>query len=296
MTTTLIIGCGYVGEKVALQLMQLESNHNVYATVGSSSKAATLTIQGIKTQAINFDAEDITALTIPREPYRLLYLVPPSREGEKDTRLQRVLNILQTRPPVHFVYMGTSGVYGDCQGDWVNESRIPNPTSEPSKRRLHAEKIVDRWSATQQCSRTLLRVSAIYGPERLPIKRIREGRPAVNADESAWSNRVHIEDLTTICIKALAREGLNEIFNVSDGHPTTSEEFISTIARALGMPLPSSISLKQALCEATPAQRIYLTESRRLDNRLLLQKLDLRLRFPTIDSAIESFSTAKGTH
>lgn len=287
MATTLIIGCGYVGEKVAIKLKKQDPDHILLATTGSSERAAHLTSQGITTLAINLDKDGLSELMLPRAPYRLLYLVPPPAYGQEDTRLQRVLKELQTKPPVHLVYLGTSGIYGNCQGAWVDESSSPNPTSLPSKRRFHAEHILGSWCPHQGCSLTLLRVSAIYGPERLPIKRILEGRPVVNPDEAVLSNRVHIDDLTTVCIKTLDRQGTNEIFNVSDGHPTTSFEYFKTVAHALGMPSPPTISLNEALFKASSTERIYLTESRRLNNRKLIEKLDLNFRFPTIQSAME---------
>ena len=187
--------------------------------------------------------------------------------------------------------MSSSGVYGDCHGSWVDERRKPNPSSDRAKRRLIAEQTLDWWSIVHKCSLTLLRVAGIYGPDRLPIERILKGRPIVNPDEAPWNNRIHIDDLTTICIAALNRMGHHEILNVSDGYPSTSGEFISAVATALGMPLPQKISLAEALREASHAERIYLTESRRLDNRQLLEKLDIRLRYPTYMSAMEYLRT-----
>lgn len=283
VTTTLIIGCGYLGHHVA-QRLHRQAGHAVFASTRRPERAAALSALGIPSTSIDLDDVSPPAIPLPNTPYRLLYLVAPPPNGEFDTRLSRVLSLLAKKPPAHIVYVGTSGVYGDCGGRWVDETAIPQPNNARARRRLHAEQQLRQWCMRHHCSRTLLRVSGIYGPDRLPIERIRQARPVVAPLEAPWSNRIHIEDLSTICIASLNRIGHDELFNVSDGNPSSSSEFILAVADAQGLPRPPTTTLSAALSIASPAERVYLSESRRLDNRLLIEKLGIELRYPTFSS------------
>ncbi|OBS09583.1 SDR family oxidoreductase [Acidihalobacter prosperus] len=281
MTTTLIIGCGYVGTRVA-QRLRAQPGHTVVATTQRPERAERLRDLGVEAVALDLDGDDIAGLPLPEPPYRLLYLVAPPPQGEVDTRLQRVLRHLADHAPTHTVYVGTTGIYGNQDGRWVDEQTAPKPASARAYRRLDAESRFTAWCAASGSSLTRLRVAGIYGPDRLPLDRIRQGQPIVIPAQAPWSNRIQVEDLATVCLAALSRTGQNELFNVTDGNPSSTSAYVLAVADACGLAPPPCIPLAQAIRHASPAGLSYLTESRRIDIRRLRDALGFTPQYPDV--------------
>ena len=87
----------------------------------------------------------------------------------------------------------------------------------------------------------------------------------VREEEAPWSNRIHIDDLVQICIAAMRKGGDGEVYNVSDGHPSTMTDYFNRVADALGLPRPAQISRQQAQRSLSREMLSYLAESKRLD-------------------------------
>lgn len=278
MTTTLIVGCGYVGQRIAQILIQ--SGHSISAITKQPSNAALLATYGITASVFDLDSSPVSHFPIPDKPYRLIYTVPPPKTGHTDIRVLRLQQILQDNPPIHTVYLSTSGVYGDCHGQWVNEDTSPNPGTLRAIRRLDAERSFEDWCEKLDCSRTLLRIAGIYGSDRLPINKIKQGMPVVIEKEASWSNRIHIDDLTTICVSALGQIGHNQLFNVADDTPTSTTTFIYAVADAYNLTRPPAITLSTALKNATTRKYAYLFESRRINNKRVKSSLNISLKYP----------------
>ncbi|MFZ0486547.1 MAG: NAD-dependent epimerase/dehydratase family protein, partial [Arenicellales bacterium] len=164
---------------------------------------------------------------------RLYYFAPPPASGIVDTRMRNLTEALRA-PPAKTVLVSTTGVYGDCGGDWVGESRPPNPESDRARRRLGAEQLLEGYAKRHEMPLAILRVAGIYGPDRLPEKRLREQAPMPAADDCGYTNRIHIEDLVEICVEVMARPAVTGLFNVSDGSPGTLRQYFDLAADALG--------------------------------------------------------------
>lgn len=285
MTTTLIVGCGYLGKRVAETL--LKSGQSVRIISRHRMSKSSLDTSGISPYVIDLDASDSHSPNLPSR-YRLLYTVPPPDSGEIDPRVLRLHSLLDRNPPSHAVYISTTGVYGHHQGQWVNEDSLLRSSSPRSLRRLHAEQSFRDWCTKHRCSLTILRVAGIYGPGRMPIKRIESKVPVVDEQEASWSNRIHIEDLTRICTAALDKTGTIQLLNVSDDRPTSTTSFINAVADAYHLKRPSTVSLSTALENATPRQYSYLTESRRIDNKRVKKSLNISLLYPDFFSYFEA--------
>lgn len=278
-----IIGCGFVGKLLARQL--LHKNMSVASYVSSDSSLAECQSKNIPCQQINLDKSqsdlDLTG-------QRVIYLVPPPHSGRADTRMRHFLEAIQNHVPEKFVLISTTGVYGDCDGAWIDETRPLNPTADRAHRRADAEQQVQNFCQQHAIPLVILRVAGIYGPGKIPVERIKRGEPVVNQQDSPFTNRIHVADLVTVCERALMNMTIQGVYNVTDGHPGTMYEYFTGIASMLNLPAPPAISLEQAKQQLSEGMLSYMAESRRIDNAKLLKDFGIALQFPDLERGLES--------
>lgn len=275
----LIVGCGDLGQVLAARARA--AGCPVDCLVGSAASAGELQRQGYTAAACDLDRE-APDLSPERVADGIFYLAPPPPEGTQDPRLARFLAALPPAARPRIVYIGTTGVYGDCGGDWVDETRPLNPQVDRARRRADAERQLQAWRSTGGGELVILRVAGIYGPGRLPVERLRRGVPMVGEDEAPWTNRVHIEDLASVCEAAMARGGDGEAYNVSDGNPGNMRDYFDRVADLFGLPRAPLVRLAEAEGTLSAGLLSYLGESRRLDNRKMLRELGVELRYPDL--------------
>jgi nucleoside-diphosphate-sugar epimerase len=278
-----IIGCGVVGKLLARRLMQ---NHvPVAACVSSENSQQACAALNIDCSIINLD-RSLTDLDLTGQ--RIIYLVPPPRNGREDARMHRFLHAIAQHPPEKFVLISTTGVYGDCDGAWIDESTPVQPKADRAYRRADAEQQVQQFCQRHTIPWVILRVAGIYGPGKIPLKRIQSGEPIVNQQDSPFTNRIHVADLVTVCEKALMSMSIQGVYNVTDGHPGTMYEYFTGVARALSLPPPPAISLAQARQQLSAGMLSYMDESRRIRNQKLLRDFALELQYPDLESGLKS--------
>ena len=286
----IIIGCGYVGRLVTDAL--LARSEAVTGIVRGEDSARTLAALGAEAMRLDLARDDLDALRCSGE--RVFHFAPPPGQGTGDAGMVRLLeSFSRNGHPRRLVYMSTTGVYGDCQGSWVDEARPANPRADRSLRRWDAEQQLRRWSRDSGAELVILRVAGIYACDRLPIERIRSAQPVVSSDEAPWSNRIHADDLVQVCLAAMQRAPNGALYNVCDGSPSTMTDYFCRIADAAGLPRPPQIPLSHAPGRVSAGMLSYLSESRRLSNRRMLDELKVRLRFPTLaDGLADCFPRA----
>jgi nucleoside-diphosphate-sugar epimerase len=280
MKPVFIVGCGDIGQRVAAICRQ--AGASVFGLARSEKSAARLAVNGI--QVIRGDLSAHTSLQdLPTAGADVYYLAPPPGEGETDPYLGHFLAAISPAAlPARLVLISTTAVYGDCGGQWINETQAVNPQTARGRRRLDAERQLQAWSARTGVPVVILRVGGIYGPQRLPLARLRQGLPILHEAESPYTNRIHEDDLAQICVAAAARGVAGAVYNVSDGHPGTMSQYFKAVARACGLPSPPEVSLAEAQQVMSAGMLSYLQESRRLDNRKLLAELKVSLRYPSL--------------
>lgn len=284
MPAVLIIGCGDVGRRVAAG--ERAAGETVTALVRSAYSAARLDALGLHVTRGDLDNPQ-TLTGLPTRDARVYYFAPPPSSGTTDPRLRNFLaTIAPSVLPARIVLISTSGVYGNCHGEWVAEERPPRPDTDRARRRLDAEQQLRAWGEAHAVPVVMLRVPGIYGPGRLPEKRLRGGESVLCEEESPWSNRVHIDDLTRACLAAGERGRPGAVYNISDGHPTTMTDYFNHVADALGMERPPQITLAQARTELSEGMRSYLAESKRLDNRRMREELGVEPRYPDLEQGL----------
>jgi nucleoside-diphosphate-sugar epimerase len=106
--------------------------------------------------------------------------------------------------------------------------------------------------------------------------------------ESPPTNRIHADDLATVCLAAAAKGVDGEVFNVSDGQPGTMTQYFNAAADLLGLPRPPQVSMAEAQRVMTPLMLSYLTETRRMDNRRMLERLGVTLCYPDLESGLKN--------
>jgi len=224
----------------------------------------------------------------------VLLSVPPPRTGGSDTRTANLLAALERKRilPTRFAYISTSGVYGDCGGALVDESRAVNPQSERAKRRVDAEEQLALWCMRHGVALIVLRAPGIYAADRLPLERLRAETPVLRTQDDVHTNHIHAEDLAAICARALDEDAPAGTYNASDDTQLMMGEWFDLVADRNGLPRPPRVPRSEAAQRIPPALLSFMGESRRLDNRRLKGVLGVRLRYPTVFEGLAHEHTA----
>lgn len=289
MTDVLIIGCGDIGVRVA----RLVKSRGGRVTALSRSMERAMHLEEAERIAVvpgNLDDPEaehkLAGITAGK---LIFYFAPPPGGGPWDTRMRNFCAAVGLeQAPAKVVYISTSGVYGDCGGAWVTEETPVNAQTSRAKRRLDAETVLREWGKHLGVAVVILRVTGIYGPGRLPLARLQQGHPVLTEAESPPTNRIHADDLAAVCVAAAEKAGDGEIFNVSDGQPGTMTQYFNVASDLLGLPRPPQVSMAEARQVMTPMMLSYLTETRRMDNRRMLERLGVTLQYPDLESGLKN--------
>jgi nucleoside-diphosphate-sugar epimerase len=291
MQKLFVAGCGDIGLRTAA----LAKSHGIEVTglVRSSERAERVAEAGISVITGNLDdASPLKGLNLSGS--MALYCVPPPGGGISDPRAVIFCQALDRgNEPEKLVYLSTSGVYGDCGEALVTEETPPTPQSARAKRRLAAEQTFLNWGAERGVTIVILRVTGIYGPGRIPMDKILGKHPLLNEQESCLTNRIHADDLAEVCLAALLKGEHGDVYNVSDGEASTMTSYFNAIADMLGVSRAPQVSLAEARSVMTPLMYSYMTESRRVDNRKMLERLGIKLRYPTLQKGLEAIFPEK---
>ena len=283
MHSVSIIGCGYTGLRLAQRCLNLR--HVVRGFAMRPESLRHIAAVGAEAKSLNLDVQPAL---IDFADHLVYYAVPPAPIGDRDLRLERLLDHIDGKPR-RFIYFSTTGVYGDRGGAMVNEDSPAAPESQRALRRLAAENMVREWADSHAVSWCILRVPGIYGPGRLPLERLRRQDPAIDPRESTPSNRVHVEDLVTACVAAGdSPRADGRIYNVTDGSDDSATAYLQRVARIGSLPAPPFISRAEAEKTFSPTSWSFVRESRRVDNRRMLDELCVTLAFQDLDSGIRA--------
>jgi nucleoside-diphosphate-sugar epimerase len=280
----LIIGCGDIARRALPELLR---RYRVTALVRSPDPV----LDAAKVQQITGDLDDAASLApLAGRAERIAHLAPPAGSGALDTRTRSLLAALAPRGrgmlPRRFVYISTSGVYGDCAGEWIDETRPPNPQTGRALRRLDAERQISAWGDRNSVKIVILRVPGIYASDRLPLERLSRGTPALRPDEDVYTNHIHADDLAGILVAALESAGARGVYNASDDGPMKMGDFFDLVADRAGLARPPRVSREEA-ASLLPAEMVsFMSESRRLSNRRMKTGLGVRLRYSTVQDGV----------
>ena len=245
-------------------------------------------------RAGGFDLDRPASLSLALA-HALLHCAPPPDQGAADTRTANLLAALEKGRilPARIVYVSTSGVYGDCAGARVDESRAPAPQSERARRRLHAEGQLAEWAGRRAIALVVLRVPGIYAADRLPLERLRARTPVLRSEDDVYTSHIHADDLAAIVCRALDDDAPEGVYNAADDTEMKMGDWFDLIADLHGLPRPPRISRQLAGEKIPPALYSFMQESRRLDNTRLKSLLGVRLRYPTVREGLRNEHPAR---
>jgi nucleoside-diphosphate-sugar epimerase len=286
----LIIGCGDVGLRVA---RALPPRVRVLALTSTPERAPQLRARGIVPLQGDLDAPR-TLARLAGIAHRVLHLAPPASEPERewwrDFRTQALLRALRLRSlPAALVYASTTGVYGDCEGAWVSESRPVQPRTPRAQRRADAEQQLRVFGRATGTRASVLRVPGIYATDRpsgTPRERLLKGTPVLQAQDDVYTNHIHADDLAAALLAALWRGAPQRAYNASDDSELKMGDYFDLAADLYGLQRPPRVARSTAQEHLPLVLLSFMSESRRLENRRMKKELRVRLRYPTVATGL----------
>jgi nucleoside-diphosphate-sugar epimerase len=281
----LIIGCGDVGMRLLPLLTPVFRVFALarYAEPGEPGDREAIRAMGaIPLQA---DLDDIATLRRWRGLAKfIVHLAPPASVGEFDQRTRNLVAILPHR--ARLVYVSTSGVYGDCAGAWVSETRRVAPRNPRAQRRVDAEQVLRAWARRSQAHLTILRVPGIYADNRLPIERLHKQTPALVKADDVWTNHIHADDLARIIVQALWYGKPNRVVHAVDDSQIKMADYFDVVADHFALPRPPRLGRADLQQAVSPMLWSFMSESRRLRNERMKRELRVRLRYLDVQSCL----------
>ena len=276
----LIVGCGDVGMRL---LPLVRRRFRVFAVTSNPARCAELRAAGAVPLIADLDQPHSLRRLAGLAQY-VVHLAPPQQEGQLDRRTRSLSAILPDGARV--VYVSTTGVYGDCAGALIDETRSVAPHNARARRRVDAETVLRAWARRAGASLAILRVPGIYARDRLPLRRLEQGTPALLAEDDVYTNHIHADDLARIVALALFRSLPGRIYHAVDDTHMKMADYFDTVADAFDMPRPPRVARAQLACAVSPMLLSFMSESRRMSNQRIKCELGVRLRFPQLGAAV----------
>jgi nucleoside-diphosphate-sugar epimerase len=283
----LIIGLGDIARRA---LPALRARYEIHALV--RDHAGTLAESDLHVVHGDLDQPESLA-ALAGIAHAVLHVAPPNDVGDRDERTRHLIAALSCASmlPRKVVYISTSGVYGDCGGARVDESRPLNPHTDRARRRVDAEQVLTDWCARHGIAIVRLRVPGIYAADRLPLERLRRGTPVLRAEDDVYTNHIHADDLASICATALEPQIPSDVYNIADDTEMKMGEYFDLVADRFGLPRPPRVSRAEARRVIPAALLSFMSESRRLVNERMKRQLGAVLRYPTVHDGVPTAAT-----
>ena len=286
----LIVGCGDVGLRVA---RLLPASVKVMALTSTSTRVPEFRAQNITPLLGNLD-KPASLKRLAGLATRVVHLAPPPNDdphARSDPRTRSLLQALRLRTvPLGIVYGSTSGVYGDCQGLLVDETRPVKPDTSRAHRRVDAEAQLRWFGRSAGVPTHVLRIPGIYAPDReggTPRGRLLKGTPVLAAADDVYTNHIHADDLARACLAAMHLGKPQRITNTSDDTDLKMGDYFDLAADLYGLPRPPRLARQEAAAQLPAMQLSFMSESRRLDNQRMKTELRLKLRYPTVSAGLK---------
>ncbi|AMP16541.1 sugar nucleotide-binding protein [Collimonas pratensis] len=285
----LILGCGDVGLRL---LPLLQHRFRVFAVTSQPERCAELRAAGAIPLVADLD-QPSTLGRLARLAQFVVHLAPPQSAGGKDRRTRNLAAILPERATL--VYISTTGVYGDCGGALIDETRALAPHNGRAMRRVDAEQVLRAWARRRSGRLAILRVPGIYAANRLPLERLLKATPALNAEDDVYTNHIHADDLARIIAAALFKAAPLRIYHASDDSQLKMAEYFDLVAAAFSLPPPPRLPRAELAQVVSPMLLSFMSESRRLQNQRVKLELGVRLRFSDVAAALPALAADRKT-
>jgi len=281
----LVIGCGYLGRRVARRW--LEMGDTVFAVTRDPARADEFEQDGILPFVA--DIHDVSSLAGLPEVDTVLYAVGFDRTAGqiiRDVFVEGLKNVLSQLPAPRgrFIYISSTGTYGQDDGQWVDEESPCHPVREGGKACLDAENLLLQEDPGFDSCR--LRLAGIYGPGRIPRREDLQAGKVIPASPTAWLNLIHVDDAARVVIAAADADSLPGLLLVSDGSPLSRGDYFKELCRQLDAP---AANFGDPETDSPSAQRAL--GNKRVSNQAVLQTLGLQLDYPDFSSGLSAILT-----
>ncbi|MFZ4539402.1 NAD-dependent epimerase/dehydratase family protein [Propionivibrio sp.] len=290
MQKLLIVGCGDVARRT---LPRLLGHYRLFALLRDPAQFAFWRANGACPILADLDRA-ASLKRIGGLADIVLHFAPPPDRGSADTRTRNLLAALSQGKslPQRLIYISTSGVYGDCAGAHIDETRPLRPATARARRRVDAERQLRRFGRNNSVRVSILRAPGIYAADRLPIERLQKGVPTLCAEDDVFTNHIHADDLAMLTCAALRYGRANRCYNASDDSALKMGEYFDLVADRFGLPQAPRITRSEAQQRMSPVQLSFMSESRRLDNRRSKKELRAKLRYPQVADGLTGMGAA----
>ncbi len=280
MKTLLVFGYGYTARVIGHDLLQ--AGWRVIGTTRSADKAAEMRADGI--EAVIWPGDDIQP-ALDAATHLLISTAP--NEGGDPVLAELGDEIARRAGQFAWVgYLSTTAVYGNRDGDWVDEAAELRPATRRGELRVAAERAwLDLFEATALPVH-VFRLAGIYGPGRGPFAKVRAGTARRIMKKGQVFSRTHVEDISQVVRASIDAPDPGAVYNVCDNDPAPPQEVIAEAARMLGLPLPEAVDFETA--EMTAMARSFYAESKRVSNRRIIEELGITLKYPDYRSGLRA--------
>ena len=266
------------------------------AVTSSPQRIGELRERGIRPLLANLD-DPASLRRLAGLATRVVHLAPPPEEGWTDPRTRALLAALRQRSlPSSLVLGSTSGVYGNCHGEWVAETRATRADTPRARRRVDAERAARFFGRSTGARVSILRIPGIYGVDReggTPRARLLKGTPVLRPEDDVYTNHIQADDLARGCMAALWRGRPQRTYNLSDDTQLRMGDYFDLAADLYGLPRPPRVARSVAQTELPLMLLSFMSESRRLDNTRMKRELRLQLLYPQVEMGLRDISRPK---
>lgn len=273
-------GLGYVAEHLTYAL--LEKGWRVSGTSRNAEKVDMFRPHGVIVHLF----DDEMPLPHPEElknVTHILHSIPPGVMGDTVFN-EHLQDIRMAHDLKWFGYLSTTGVYGDCQGNWVDETAIPTSFNERTQRRIAAEK---QWLETD-LPMHIFRLAGIYGPHRNSLEDVKLGKARRIDKPGQFFSRIHVEDIVQILEASIASPKQGSIYNCADNQPAEQAEVVTYASRLLHMEPPVLQTIDEA--NLSEMARSFYQTNRRVKNEKIKRELGVELKYPDYKSGLSALA------
>ena len=271
-----VFGAGY-SARATIEALREGGGIEVSATTRTLQKAQDLSGSGISPHLFEGTEPSETVSAALAHATHLLVSIAPGADGDP-VLLHHAQDILAA-PQLRWIgYYSTIGVYGDAEGAWIDEAAPTEPLSARNRYRLEAEAAWRDLVAEKGVPLAILRLAGIYGPDRSPFDKLRNGTARRINKPGQVFNRIHVQDIGSITAAA-ARARLSGTFNLADDEPAPPQDVIAHAAELLGTEPPPEVAFENA--DLSPMAKTFYTGNRRVSNAKIKSALGYSFRHPT---------------
>lgn len=270
---------------------QIAADHPDLRVSGTSrSPAEKGSRDGFPLHLFRRDAKIEDFADLAQDVSHILLSIPPEAEGDPvfDTMAEDIRRL----PKLEWIgYLSTTGVYGNLDGDWVDETSPCNPSGARGLRRLKAEQAWLGLHKTAGLPVHIFRLPGIYGPGRNQLVSLKASKARrINKPGQVFS-RIHVADLASILVASMARPNPGSVYNIADDEAAPPEEVVAFAARLLRIAPPPLIDFKAA--DLTPMARSFYDDSKRVSNAKIKSELGISLLYPTYREGLAALLPAE---